>query len=201
MKNRLFTDLESTDSMFTKLFEWESPERHWIPKEKSWYVTYSLFFVLLILVAVLISEYILVVAIIAFAFLWFVQGSTPPSMVKHTITTLGIKTYDKLYKWKNIKHFWFSENPSGKILNLEIVEDNKPDFVKRISLLMNHGDDSAIFTNLTRFADYGDKDEIGFNIFVQLTHGKHVSVDNYLQEKDSDSAKFSSISLDKEASK
>ena len=197
MKTKLFTDMGSSDSLFTKLFEWESPERHWLPKEKSWYVTYSLFFVLLILVSVLIGEYILVVAIIAFAFLWFVQGSTPPSMVQHTITTLGVKTYDKLYKWKNIKHYWFSESKSGKLLNLEIVDDNKPDFVKRLSLVLNKGDDVSVFTAMNKFADYGDKDEIGFNILDQLTHGKHVPLDSYLQEKDS---KPLEISLDKEAS-
>src|SRR5690606_31691562 len=137
----LYTDLKTEqESVFKKLHEWEAPERSWTPKTRSWYVTYSLFFALIVLIAAILREYILILAVIAFAFLWFVQGSIPPQIATYTITSIGIKAFEKLFRFRNIKHFWFSEK-NDLFLNLEIVEDDNPNFVKRVSLIIKPEDE------------------------------------------------------------
>ncbi len=179
MVNKLYTEL-STENPFTVLFSWKSPERYWYPKNKAWYVSYSLFFVSLIAVLALIGEFILIVAIIAFVFLWFIQGSIPPQETEHTITTLGIRSFDKLYRWRNIKHFWFSYKNDVSLINLEIVEDDNPKFMKRITLLLNKDDERTIFDILIKYVDYGERDEIGYNFFLKLINGTHIPISHYL---------------------
>ncbi len=185
MKPKLFTEIDP-ENPFTKLFTWESPERMWSPKTKQWYVSYSFFFVVIIGLLALVSEYVLIVAVVAFVFLWFIQGAIPPQIVEHTITTLGIRSFNKLFRWRNIKHFWFSEKENTKFLNLEVAEDENPNYVKRVSLIVNDGDDKEIFKILIQYLDYGEREEIGFNPLMRLIHGRHVEVSEYLPKSKED---------------
>jgi len=185
MTPALFTNLEATGEVFQTLYSWKSPERHWTQKDRAWYVSYSTFFVLIIAVLAILSEYILIVAVIAFVFLWFTQAAIPPQIVTHTINTLGVRTFSKTFKWKNIQHFWFSEKSGVIFLHLEIVDEIlfKTDRVRRLSLIVNPEDEVSLFNIMLQSVDYGDKDEIGFNIFARLLHGKYIDVNSYLPEE------------------
>lgn len=170
--------------MFERLFTWQSPERAWEPKERQWYVLYSLFFVLIILITIILSEYLLTLAIIAFVFLWFTHASIPPDTVEHTVTSLGIKTFDKLYKWNQIKHYWFSIKENVHYLHLDIIENlDKPDFMRRLSLIISTEDEEDLFFLLLERVDYGDKDEISFNILTKILHGNHIDISKYLPDE------------------
>lgn len=181
MDKKLFTDLKEKNP-FTKLYTWKSPERHWFPKDRSWYISYSLFFVILIAFLALIGEFILIILVLAFVFLWFAQGATPPETIEHTITSLGIRTFDTFYKWRNIKHFWFSHKSGITYLQLETFDDAKPDFIKRVSLLVNENGDEEIFPVLVKYVDYGDEKEIGYNIFMSVINGEYFNQNRYLKE-------------------
>jgi hypothetical protein len=176
--------LKKPKQLFNRLYSWSSPEREWEPRNRQWYVLYSLFFILIIFVTVILAEYLLTLAIIAFIFLWFTHASIPPDIMEHTITTIGVKTFDKIYKWKQIKHYWISEKSGIVYLNLDIIENpEKPDFIRRLSLILNDEDEDEVFYNLLNYLDYGDRDEIGYNIFTKLLHGKHRELSHYLQDE------------------
>lgn len=181
MAKKLFTSIQD-DNPFKKVYSWTSPERHWVKKDRAWYLTYSFFFVVLIAFLALLSEYIYILAVLAFAFLWFAQAATPPQMVEHTITSLGIRTQETFFKWSNIKHFWFSEKSNILYLNLETIEDKNPNLVKRVSLLLNPGQDEEIFNILIKFIDYGSKQDIGYNILLQVLQGEYFDSSKYLAE-------------------
>lgn len=185
MAKKLFTQIDPKDEyVFAKVYEWTAPDRHWEPRSRAWYVVYSFFFTVLIAIAALIGEYILIVAIIAFVFLWFVQASIPPEIMKHVITNIGIKTHEKLYKWKDIMHFWFSIKDGVKVLNLVIKPSpGSKASPKTISILLNNEEqDDELFRILINNVDYGDTDEIGYNIISQLIHGRHLDISTYLPE-------------------
>jgi hypothetical protein len=185
MVQQLYTNISTQkDYLFEKLYEWESPDRVWEPKTRAWYVTYSFFFVVLIALAALLGEYILIIAIVAFIFLWFIQAAMPPETISHTVTTIGVKTYGKLYKWKDVKHFWFSTKKGVRFLNLEIKPpEDKNISPKTLTLLLNpEDDDREIFNIFVKYADYGDKDEINFNFISQLIYGPHTDLSYYLPE-------------------
>ena len=178
---KLFTTI-TDDNPFKKLYSWSSPERLWVKKDRAWYVSYSLFFIVLIAFLALLGELLLILTVLAFVLLWFVQGATPAQTIEHTITSLGIRTFDTFYRWQNIKHFWFSKKGNITLLNLETFEDKNPDFVKRISLLLTERQDEEIFKILISFLDYGDKKELSFNPIMQIINGAHIDSSEYLDE-------------------
>ncbi len=184
MNSKLFTTLDKKTA-FSPLFTWESPERPWSPKNRSWYVIYSFFFITLIAVAALLGEFILIIAIIAFIFLWFTQASIPPQIVRHTVTKMGIRTYDKLLKWNDIKHYWFSVKAGVHFLNLEIQnsELTSGNRTHRISLLINEEDQDELFYLLIDYADYGDTDEISYNILTRILNGDYIDIEGFLPEE------------------
>lgn len=186
---RFYTNLESdnpAEGIFRKLYEWEAPERQWFPKTRAWYVVYAFFFIFIIFIAALLQEYIFIVAIISFSFLWFIQGSIAPQTTLHIITSIGIRAFDQLYKWNDITHFWFSYKGDTLFLNLDIISEDTPNFNRRIPLIIKKGEDQKIFDLLLPYIDYGDKKEISFNIFTQFINGKYLEISNYMVEEDED---------------
>lgn len=188
----LYTNLgQETEGVFKKVYEWDAPERQWTPKSKAWYVIYSLFFVSVIFIAALIQEYIFILAIIAFAFLWFVQGSIAPEIAHYTITSMGVKMLEKLYRWDDIKHFWFSIKSDTVYLNLEISDNPDSDIIKRYPLIINPEDMQKIFDILILNCDYGDKDEVSYNIFTNFISGKYFDISEFMAiEGDPDKTKL-----------
>ncbi|MCS7317705.1 MAG: hypothetical protein NZZ41_05285, partial [Candidatus Dojkabacteria bacterium] len=86
----LFTSLDDNLNIqsFKVLYTWSSKDRQWEEKDKFWFASYFLFFVILVAIAVILGYYLLVLSIIAFAFLWFIQAIIPPQEVEHKITTI-----------------------------------------------------------------------------------------------------------------
>lgn len=186
MKTFLHTEINTDpNNVFTKLFVWKSPERYWVPRDRAWFTIYTIFFLLIILVGVLIKEFIFILAVLAFAFLWFVNAIIPPQITEHSITTVGVRAFGKLYKWKDIKHFWFSEKDGVVFLNLDFQEDSKKTLTKRISLILNDkSQDKELFAILIRFIDFGEKEEISYSFFTRFTNGEYYEIDRYLPEEE-----------------
>lgn len=184
----LFTNLEEKENLFKNIFSWQSPDRHWEVKGRAWYVSYALFFIILIAINVILQNFFFVVLIISFAFLWFLQATVPPLNTEHSITSLGIRTYGKVFKWKSLNHFWFS-NKSGVIyLNLEILDEyfTRSDRVQRLSIIVDETIVEKLFDLLIRRTDYGDKTEIAYNFLDRLNVGRYIDISNFLYFEDAD---------------
>lgn len=180
---KLFTEIENTNPI-KYIYSWKSQERYWKEKDRSWYVIYSFFFTVLIAVLALISEWVLIIAILGFAFLWFVQASVEPPVVEHIISSVGIKTFNKLYKWEDIKSYWFSTKTDTLALNLDLINEEKPDslFRRRLSLIINTEDRNHIFEILFNYIEYGDEEDVGVNILTQIIYGKYISIEEFMDK-------------------
>ncbi|MEO6728738.1 MAG: hypothetical protein ABIM99_02335 [Candidatus Dojkabacteria bacterium] len=184
MKTFLHTEINSDkSSAFTKLYSWRSPERYWVQRDRAWFTLYTIFFLIVILIGVLIKEFVFILAVLAFAFLWFINAIIPPQISEHTITTVGIRAFGKLYRWKTIKHFWFSERDGVVFLHLDTLVDEKKALTKRVSLILDDkNQDKEIFVILIRFLDFGEKEEISYNYFTNFTDGEYYPLERYLPE-------------------
>ena len=180
---KLFTDIQ-TKNPIKYIYSWKSQERFWQEKDKSWYVIYSFFFTVLVALLALIGEWVLIIAILGFAFLWFVQASVEPPIVEHIISSVGIKTFNKLYKWTDIKAFWFSTKKDASILNLDLINEDRPDaiFKRRLSLIIAPEDRTNLFETLFTFIEYGDEDEVGVNLLTQFIYGKYVDIEEFMEK-------------------
>ena len=184
---RLHTKIK-TKALFNKLFEWTEDERKWSQKDRLWYISYTLFFLLLIAISALLQSYFLMVAIIAFTFLWFIQAAIPPEKITNTVTSLGVKTYGKLFKWKNIKFFWFSFKGETYFLNLDIIDEvfTSGKRVHRLSLILDKSKLNELFNILVDYIEYGEQSEIHYNIITRALYGVHIDVATFLNIKPED---------------
>lgn len=176
---------KSEKSVFNVIYEWVSPERQWSQKSRDWYVIYGTLFTIIIAALAILGEYIWIIAVIAFVFLWFVQAAIPPEETTHKITSLGVKTYGKLYRWTDIAHFWYSNKGEFILLNLDVykgdlVTEGK---IQRLSLIVSPKEQNETFTHLVKYADYGDLKEVQFNILTRIIYGTHVPVSFFLPEE------------------
>ena len=103
------------------LLEWEAPARPFKKRDREYFTTIGAIVFLLTIILFFLKEWLLIGAIIAFAFLAYVLASIPPEKVKHKITTRGIITAGKMHKWPTLSRFWFSEKWGSKILNIETL--------------------------------------------------------------------------------
>lgn len=179
---KLHTDLKNDDETVRYILEWESPDRLWKEKDRSWFVIYSFFFVVIIAMLFLMGEFLLIILVLAFMFLWYVQGTIPPTIVHHVISTLGIKSEKTLYKWKDIDSFWFSKKEDFYFLNLEVIVDDRKDseYKRRISILTTSVEPKMLFNLLIKNIDYGSRNKIGANILNQIVYGEYVEVDEFM---------------------
>ena len=180
---KLFTDIETTNPI-KYLVSWKAQERFWEEKDRAWYVTYAFFFTVIIALLALIGEWVLIIAVLGFAFLWFIQASVEPPIVEHIISSVGIKTYGRLYKWSDIKCFWFSTKKDSVILNLDLNSEDKPDavFKRRLSLIIDTEDEKKFFGILFNYIEYGDEEEVGVNILNRLIYGKYVNIEAFMNK-------------------
>jgi hypothetical protein len=103
------------------LLEWESPARPFKKRDREYFTTIGAIVFLLTIILFFLKEWLLIGAIIAFAFLAYVLASIPPEKVRHKITTRGIITAGKMYKWPTLSRFWFSKKWGSDILNIETL--------------------------------------------------------------------------------
>jgi len=171
----LYTKLDVEETAFKTLYTWESPDRIWEEKDKFWYSSYTLFFVVTVAISLILGYYLLAVAIIAFAFLWFLQANTKPVTIQVKITTTGIRIDEFLIRWREIKHFWFSFKNNHILLQIDYQKESYKELVNRTSIIVNNSNIQNIYKILVKYVDYGDKQEISYNILTKIVYGEYIA--------------------------
>ena len=91
------------------LLEWTAPSRPYKIRSREFYTTILSIAFLLGVILLLLKEFLLIGVIMAFAFLSYVLATYKPEDAKHQITTLGVRTDDKLYEWDKLSNFWLKK--------------------------------------------------------------------------------------------
>jgi len=183
----LYTKLDDGETTFRTLYTWESPDRIWEEKDKFWYSSYTLFFVVVIAISLILGYYLLAVAVIAFAFLWFLQASTKPITIQIKITTTGIRIDEFLIRWREIKHFWFSLKNNHMLLQIDYQKEGFKELVNRTSIIVSDNIQN-IYKILVKYADYGDKQEISYNLLTKIIYGEYIEESEF-ETKETNSKK------------
>ncbi len=95
---------------------WTAPSRPYKLRTREFYTTIFSIAFLLAVILLLLKEFLLIGVIMAFAFLSYVLATHKPDDVEHQITTLGIKTDNKLYSWDKLTHFWLKKQLSHEVV-------------------------------------------------------------------------------------
>jgi hypothetical protein len=172
---------EVESNVIDHLFSWVSPERIWEPKSKVWYLSYAAFFMLLILIFAKLGYIIIILGILAFMFLWFVQGTIPPYVIEHRITSKGIITNSALTQWEELSQFWFAKKGKWYVLHLDFpTEAKKP----RLSLLLKQSETETVFPLVFKYVKYASSDSASYNLLARSIYGVYLPVDMFLPDLD-----------------
>jgi hypothetical protein len=117
------------------LLIWKAPARAFKERSREYFTTIGAIVLLVAIILIFIREFLLVAVILAFAFVAYVLASVKPEEVEHTITTRGIRTGGKFYRWDTLGRFWFEDKFGNQLLVIETMLS----FPNRLILLLNHG--------------------------------------------------------------
>lgn len=91
------------------LVSWEAPVRHFKKRNREYFTTIAVIVVLVSVILLFAKEFLLIAVILSLAFVSYALASVPPGHVIHTITTKGIRTGERLYRFEVLGRFWFEE--------------------------------------------------------------------------------------------
>lgn len=101
------------------LLKWEAAVRPFKKRDREYYTTIAAIVFLLAVILLFLKEWLLIAVMVALMFVAYVLATVAPEKTEHEITTRGILTGGKAYKWGELKRFWFSEKWKDTILNIE----------------------------------------------------------------------------------
>ena len=101
------------------LLLWKVPARPFKKRNREYYTTIGAIVILLSLILLFAREFLLVAVIMSIAFVAYVYASVEPEEVEHEITTRGIRTGGRFFRWDELGRFWFQEKYGQKMVVLE----------------------------------------------------------------------------------
>jgi len=101
------------------LLAWKAPVRVFKKRDREFWTTVASIAILVAIILFFIKEWLLIAAIIALIFVYYILSTVPPEEVEHQITTRGIRFAGKDFLWDELGRFWFSQRFEQKILNIE----------------------------------------------------------------------------------
>lgn len=104
-----------------ELLVWKAPIRPFKKRSREYFSTLVAIVFLLLVILFFLKEWLLMGVIIAFTFVSYVLATVPPGETVHKITTRGITTGGKTYKWDWFTRFWFSKKWENEILHIETL--------------------------------------------------------------------------------
>lgn len=168
------------------LFSWSAPSRIWKPKDKTWYLS-SAAIILAVILFIVLSKYPaypwLIICLIAFMILWFIQGSLAPDLLRHKITNKGIFTLETLYRWEDISHFWIARKDAQSLVYIDFWPQLRQ---PRLTLLIDQQYEDEIFDILISQTKYGTPAEAQYNVAAKWLYGTYQPISQYLPDLDTE---------------
>lgn len=154
------------------LYRWKAPMRHFKKMDiKKYWVLLAGVLGLFVVLAIL-GQFWFMAAIASVMFLLYVLGTVPPVEVEHLISTIGVETLEKEYKWEELAAYWFSRRDEQLILNI----DTKLRIPARVIMLINPADQANIQKILVDRLTYKDFRKQGK--VSKITDGEWLPMDN-----------------------
>lgn len=121
---------------------WKAPVRPFKRRARDYYTTIAAIALLIIIILGFLREFLLIAVVVAFAFVSYVFAAIPPEEVEHRLTNRGIRSSDKLYRWRDLRRYWFSEKFGQKM----IVVETAMLFPGRLLLMLGKVDEKKLRT-------------------------------------------------------
>lgn len=126
------------------LYEWLAPSKIEQGRTRNELIQYTLLFVLVSLITLLISGVLAFVVVMVGSIVLFLTIFSPAAFLQCKISTIGIKVEETYYYWQNLSQYWFEERKNSTILyfrtiypkvgihHIVIPNDEKENVMKKI---------------------------------------------------------------------
>lgn len=101
------------------LLEWKAASRPFKKRGREYFSTIAAIVLLVAIILLFLKEWLLIGVIISIIFVAYVLATVEPEELTHKITTRGVKTGDKTYRWEWLQRFWFTEKWGHQIIHFE----------------------------------------------------------------------------------
>ena len=122
------------------LLTWKAPVRPYKKRDREYYTTIAAIAFLVIIILAFLREFLLIAVVIAFAFVSYVFAAIPPEETEHQLTSRGVRSADRLYRWADLLQFWFTEKFGQKM----VVVRTKVLFPGQLLLMLGKVDESKV---------------------------------------------------------
>lgn len=136
------------------LLEWKSPSRPFKMREREYFKTLGAVLFLVCVILLFFKEWLLIAAIGAFYFITYVLGRFPPEEVEHRITTQGITSGGRVYLWRELSDFWFTQTHGQPILNIEVFPTGRIRLSGRLLVLLGNQSQDKVKEILAKYLPY-----------------------------------------------
>jgi len=92
------------------LFSWKAPLRPFKRRDREFWTTVIAIIFLVGMILFFVKEWLLIAAMVALAFVYYVLSTVPPEEIEYRITNRGITFADKSYDWDYLWRFGFPTN-------------------------------------------------------------------------------------------
>lgn len=133
---------------------WKSPSRPFKRRETEFFKTLGAILFLVSVVLLFFKEWLLIMAIGAFYFITYVLSRFPPEDIGHKITTQGITTDRRVYLWRELSDFWFTQSFSQTVLNVEVLPTGKFRLAGRLFILLGNEKEEKVKELLAQYLSY-----------------------------------------------
>ena len=105
------------------VFKWKSPEYLHHEKDNKWYLYFSVFAVIVAILATITGNITFGFAIVSFVIVYYyIDTKHPPKMVDVVISELGVRFDDRFFNYSQIKSFWIHYEHGAKSLNFRVKQ-------------------------------------------------------------------------------
>ncbi len=110
------------------LLRWQAPVRPFKQRNREFWSTTAAILALASLILFFAQEWLLIIVILSFVFLYYVLSSNQPQKMEYKITAKGIKIPDvpEIIDWKWLVGYWFSNKWDHELINLKTKLANPP---------------------------------------------------------------------------
>ena len=102
----------------TNPIEWEAEEFETHARDAKWYIIVSCILLLILAYTIWISHWILSAVVVMVGIVLYLSGRLKPRIIKYIIDNQEVKVGDKVFKYNELKTFWFSKADGVTKLNL-----------------------------------------------------------------------------------
>lgn len=180
---KLYTEITKSKTQIS----WNAPIRYWEQKNRIWFINYSLFFLLLMMIGAVLGQYLFILLVLTFGGMWFLQAVIEPSRHTITINDKGIKALDTFFTWKKIKYFWVSQKDGIYYIHLDLgsvrfenINQSQVFFIIPEQIY----NDAVAF--LIKKVEYGLRSEVQYTILSRFLYGKYISLNTIIEQKPDD---------------